>query len=316
MTRRLVLALLALGFLAVSCASISVAAATVNGHKISEAEVEGAFDRVRTDPTFQDLLTQQADQVRGFTRRRILTALIRQEVLNQEAHRAGVEVSEEQVTRLIADEAARQGLGVEEFLEAVNLTEAAAREAAGNVILEFELRDHVTRDVEVGRREVREVYEDNIGAFEEVQLRRLTVDTEEQAREAIAEVEGGAAFASVAERRSTDELASEGGAMGFVSVADLGGLLQAAIDDTTVRGLTDPVPSAAGFQVYQVLDRRTQPLGDVEGLITAQLLNEARAERFEAWVAERVRVADIVVNPKYGTFDARSLEVVQREPAE
>src|SRR2546422_4937532 len=103
--------------LSASCSQIAVAAATVNGDKISEAQVERELDRVRSDPTFQDLLKRQADQVRGFARRQILTAMIRQRILAQQALRLRVNVTSAQTDRLLNDEAARTGMSVKQFLK-------------------------------------------------------------------------------------------------------------------------------------------------------------------------------------------------------
>src|SRR5207302_6554852 len=96
--------------LAASCSQIAVAAATVNGEKISEAQVERELDRVRSDPTFQDLVKRQADQVRGFARRQILSGLIRQQILEEQARKMHVSVTSAQEDRLISDEAARSGM--------------------------------------------------------------------------------------------------------------------------------------------------------------------------------------------------------------
>src|SRR5438046_9716699 len=95
--------LLAIG--AASCTQIAVAAATVNGGKISEAQVERELDRVRSDPTFQDLVKRQADQVRGFARRQILSGLIRQEILAQEAKKMHLTINRAQTDRLLSDDA-------------------------------------------------------------------------------------------------------------------------------------------------------------------------------------------------------------------
>ena len=78
MTRRALLPLAALAIAAASCATLQVAAATVNGAKIAESQVESELARVRADPQFSDILAR--DQGRGEARRAILTGLIRQEI--------------------------------------------------------------------------------------------------------------------------------------------------------------------------------------------------------------------------------------------
>jgi len=135
--------------LSASCSQIAVAAATVNGDKISEAQVESELNRVRSDPTFQDLVKRQAEQVRGFARRQILSGLIRQEILAQQARKLHIKVTASQAERLLSDEAARSGMSVKQFLKQQNLSAADGRELAERVVREFDLKSVVARDVAV-----------------------------------------------------------------------------------------------------------------------------------------------------------------------
>src|SRR5690348_7997133 len=145
----LLVPVLVVAVLATSCSQIAVAAATVNGDKISEAQVEKELDRVRSDPTFQDLVKRQADQVRGFARRQILSGLIRQEILAQQAKKMHITVTAAQAARLLSDEATRSGMSVKQFLKQQNLTPADGRQLAERVVREFDLKNVVARDVTV-----------------------------------------------------------------------------------------------------------------------------------------------------------------------
>lgn len=307
--RRLVIPVLAVALTAYSCAGFAVAAATVNGDKITESQVEEELDRVRSDPTFQDLLAQQADNARGLARREILSALVRQEVLGQEANRLGIKVRPEQIDSLLTQEAQRAGMTPDEFLEAQNLSRADISKIAERVVREFELRDRVVTDVRVKPSQIQGVYDTNEDAFAEAQLDRITVRTADEARRALEEV-GNSSFAQVAEERSIDEFAGRGGEMGYVALSELSPFARQAIEQATIGGLTDPVQASGGFEVYRVRDRRVRPFEEVSEVIEAQLLDQARTAKFEEWVSERVRSAEIVVNPKYGRFDKDSARIV------
>src|SRR5438132_8455481 len=155
MKRRVLLPLIAvLAVAASSCSQIAVAAATVNGDKISEAQVEKELDRVRSDPTFQDLVKRQADQVRGFARRQILSGLIRQQILAQQARKLKVAVTSAQEDHLISDEAARSGMSVKQFLKRQNLSSSDGRQLAERVVREFELKSIVARDIAIDPKQV------------------------------------------------------------------------------------------------------------------------------------------------------------------
>lgn len=292
-----------------SCSSLSVAAATVNGRKITESKVETELDRVRSDPRFAELLAQQAELFRGTERRRILNALIRQEVLAEQAEQRGISADSDEVDRLIAEEVQRIGIPLEVYLEEQNVSRDDLEELARRVVVEAELRDRVVRDVTVSEDQIRNFYRANRQAFEMIRLVRLTVKTQDDARAAIEETQERE-FADVVRDRSIDDLKDEGGEIGYLAVTDLPPAVQAAVARLPVGGVSQPVPAASGFEVYHVDDRRTSSFDEVQDAIRANLGEQARAERFVGWLQERMRRSRIVVNPKYGRFDPATAEVV------
>jgi hypothetical protein len=60
--------------------------------------------------------------------------------------------------------------------------------------------------------------------------------------------------------------------------------------------------------VIHVLDRRTRSFEEVQEM----LLEEARGRVFTEWLLERLRAAEIRVNPRYGAFDQDSGAVIPR----
>jgi parvulin-like peptidyl-prolyl isomerase len=296
--------------LATSCSQIAVAAATVNGDKISEAQVEHELDRVRSDPTFQDLVKRQGDEVRGFARRQILTGLIRQEILAEQARKMHLVVTSAQEDKLVSDEAARSGMAVKEFLRQQNLSAADAKVLAERVVREFELKSIVAANVTVDPKQVSDFYSQNKSAFEQVHLARITTRTDTDARAAIEELASGHDFADVARRRSIDAAAPAGGDLGYQPTSSLSTDVQAAVAQVQPGGLTAPVQTQNGFEVYRVLDRRVQPLSDVQDQIRSQLGSQTQDQAFESWVRHYMAAAKIVVNPQYGRFDRTTLEVV------
>ncbi len=310
MKRLAVIPFLVLGLAGASCSTFAVAAATVNGEKITEAQVESELDRVRADPTFQGLLQRQADQLRGVARRNILTGLIRQQVLSEEASRRGIRVTRAQVDRLIAQEAQRQGLSVEDFREAQNLSESDARTIGERIVRQFELRSRVIENVRVDSARIRSAYEAQKEAFVEAHVYRITVKSERDAARAIDEISGEATFPEVARERSTDGLASQGGDMGYVPLTTLPSQAQAAIENVSEDGVTQPIATPSGYEIYRVADRRSRDFSDVRDELRSQLADQAREQSFEQWLGRRLRSAAIVVNPKYGRFDPQTLQIV------
>jgi peptidyl-prolyl cis-trans isomerase SurA len=312
--RKSLLVLIAfLGLLAgTACSSLSVAAATVDGVKIAESEVEDEIAVLRTDPTFGDAIKRDPD-TRGQRRRQILTQLIYQAVAKAEAQRRNIRPTRAQVDRLIDQEASNLGQSREEFLEEQGLSEAEAQKLGERIVQTFELRDQIGTAVTISDEQVEQTYESQKQSFEEVELERITVKTEEQARDVLEDIDGDN-FSDVAQERSIDELKDEGGAMGTVAVTSLSPEAQEAVGAAVAGGVTDPVQTADGFVVYHVLDRRTKTLDEVEGQIRASLAQEQRQQGYDQWLAEQIAKAKVVVNPKYGTFDKQQLQVVPTDP--
>jgi foldase protein PrsA len=304
MTRRFAVPVILVALIATSCSSLAVAAATVNGEKITESEVESELDTLRDDPIFGEALRREPD-TRGQRRREILTELIRQAISEQEARRIGVRVTRAQIDRLIQQEAAARGTTVSGLLAQENITRADAQRIAGRAVRRFELMQRVVRDVEVDEDAVREAYEGQEERFVEVHLERITVRDEAAARDVLTDVGAGASFADVARERSVDDLKDRGGDLGYVPLTALDVQVQGAIDRAVEGGMTDPIQGQGEntFEIYRLVDRRTKTFDDVSGEIRQALTQQERDERFEEWLNDRVRSAKVVVNPKYGRFD-------------
>lgn len=309
--RRLCL-LVVLALAAMSCSAISEAAATVNGEKIADSLVQAEIDYSRDDPLFQARVQQFGEEVgRGDFRRETLSALIAQVVMGQAALELGVTVSEADVDELI--EGLRADIGEDLFasrLAELGLSLERARELARRNLLQERLQEEVTKDLEVSEDEILRAYVENERLFAEYHLLRITVATEQEAQEVLAELEDGALFSSVARERSIDPAREDGGDLGFVKADELPDGLVLELEQTPEDGFIGPVPSRSGQEIYTLLERRSTPLAEVSDRIADQLLSRDRQARFNEWLTSEVREADIVVNPKYGVFDADNLRVV------
>jgi len=308
MTRRLPVFLLVLStLLATSCSSLSVAAATVNGQKVSEAEVESELDTLRSDPVFGEALKRDPD-TRGQRRREILQELIYQKVAEEQARRLHVRATQGQADRLIASTARSRGVTVAKLLDSEKLTMADARRLATRGVRRFALADRVIAGVKVPDSAVRQVYKGQQQRFVEVHLERITVKTQEQAKSVMQDLNGGASFSRIARERSTDSLARKGGDMGTVPLTSLDLQVQNAVSTAVVGSLTDPLQGADVVEIYRIVSRHTRSYDEVAGEIRRALSENDRDQRYQIWLAERVRAARIIVNPKYGRLDKQQAQ--------
>lgn len=285
-----------------SCSSFAVAAATVNGQKVSETEVESELNTLRDDPIFGEALKRDPD-TRGQRRRDILRELIYQAVAEQQAKRLHVTTTKAQAIKVINDAAKARGMTVKKFLASQNLTQAAAERLAIRIARRFALIDKVVKDVHVSESSVRDVYDGQKERYEEVHVARITVTSEGDALAAKREISTGKSFAAVAKDRSKDDLASDGGDMGSVALTSLDVQVQNALAAVDEGQVSDPIQTANGIEIYELISRTTQSFDDVEASIRNSLEQDQRDSSYDAWLADRVRSSKVVVNPKYGKFD-------------
>lgn len=311
--RRLLVALAAAALAFAGCSAITPAAAVVNGQKIPEERVQSEIDAARDDPSFRELLRRQGDEYRGLARRNVLTSYITFLVEEQAGRRLGVDVTAKDVegfldeirTQLGGEQALRQRL------KEANLTMERARELARRQVLTQKLQKAVTKDLSVPDDKVNAFYEQNKSAFTEVHLAEIVVADQSAAQQIADQASGGADFAALARERSRSPSASKGGDLGYQAINALDARTAAQLDPVPVGGVAGPIQTGqSSFSVYKVLDRRPQPIEAVRAKIEEQILAQDRESAFTAWRNEQLRKARILVNPKYGRFDTKQLQVV------
>lgn len=153
----------------------------------------------------------------------------------------------------------------------------------------------LTREVagRVTDAQVREAYDRQIAGGppeDEVRARHILVRTEAEARAAIAEVQGGADFAAVATRLSTDPGSRNGGDLGFFRRGDMiPEFAEAAFALQPGQMTESPVRTQFGWHVIKVEERRRTeppPFEEVQTQIRQQLF-----EREVNATVERLRSA-------------------------
>ena len=195
--------------------------ATVNGDPITEADL--AFAPSREGPQSGDPRTDRAQR---------LATLIE--------------------LRAIAAEAERQGLADDDFerrLRAVRDQQLAAAYMRGNI--EGQLTDE----------NLRARYDREIAQFEapeEIRASHILVETEDEAKAIIEELDAGADFAALAAERSTGPSGPNGGDLGFFGPGRMVPAFDEAARALDVGAVTaEPVETQFGFHVIKVTDKRT-----------------------------------------------------------
>lgn len=151
-------------------------------------------------------------------------------------------------------------------------------------------------------------YEETSDQYQKLCVAHILLETEEEAKAVLAELEGGADFATVAEQRSIDPSAQNNG--GTLNGPDGSCVPTNQLDADFVAGAlaaepgtpTQPVQTQFGWHIILVDEVQPMPFDEAK----PSLLQAAQAEA-NAKLSELLRQAlsgdDIWVNPKYGVWD-------------
>ena len=158
--------------------------------------------------------------------------------------------------------------------------------------------------------QVQELYDQNRAQYTTVEVAHILVQTRAEAEE-VAREATPKNFADLAAERSQDTAsAANGGSLGptveaaFTQQYDPA--FAAAALELQPGQISAPVQTQFGWHVIQLLSRDVAPLEQVR----EQIASQAAAGAFQSWMQERLRSAEIRVNPRYGRLDRASGEVV------
>ena len=222
--------------------------ATINGQQVTETDLEIAI---------ADLEQQFAQLPEDQRRAAALSAIIE--------------------IRLMASEAEKAGLGEDDgFKRRMTMLRDRALHSA---FIEQEVAKTVTDEA------VRARYDEQVAqmpASEEVRARHILVETEDEAKAIIADLDAGGDFEAIAKEKSKDGAAAQGGDLGYFGQGRMvPEFEQAAFAMEVGAHSKEPVQSQFGWHVIKVEDKRpVQPpaFEQVAGQFRSLLLREAYFE--------------------------------------
>lgn len=302
----------ALILLLAACGNLfTTAAAVVNGRTIEEDRFVRELDFLLADPRFaQGIPAGEAGELRRKdVARQYLTFLIHQQFVEAYAEANEIATDDEEVDGLLQQQIAELGgrASFDRILRRSGASEGDVRHLLEQQVLRREVAGTVVAE-RVTDESLRRTYEERLLDFSEVHVAHILVPTGGEAQR-IREQATPKNFASLARRFSEDTAsAPDGGDLGPQRASDLVGPFARAALRIPVGEIGGPVETEFGFHVIHVLDRQTQPFEEVRD----RLIEESRGDVFTEWLIERVQVAEIRVNPRYGYFDERTGAVAPR----
>ena len=147
-------------------------------------------------------------------------------------------------------------------------------------------KEKLTSDIKVTDKEVKKYYDDNKSMFElpapEIRASHILVDTEDKAKEILAEIENGADFGELAKEHSKDPGSKElGGDLGYFAKGKMVPEFERAAFALKPGEISDIVKSEHGYHIIKVTGERTSlSYDDAKDYIRINLENTKREEEF------------------------------------
>lgn len=245
-------------------------AAQVNGQYIFLTDYERRVAQYE-----QALADQGLDPAQA--RDQVLEGLIDGALIQQGAVALGIQVSDEELDRQVeADiEAGGGQAAFNEWLEATGQTREDYREMLRQSMISQRAMEAVTGGLQT--------------EAEQVHARHIQVESEEEAREILAQLQQGADFATLARERSTDLATREnGGDLGWFPRGMVAPELENAAFALQPGEVSDVLPLGEGYHLIQLVEREAaRPL-------PPDMQIELQQAAFERWLAELRAAATIV----------------------
>ena len=248
----------------------AAAIASVNGEPISlsayqnqVAQFEAALIAQGVDPNSADGQAQLAA-----VREQVLNGMIDQLLLEQEARRKGIGVSDADLEAAMQEIISTSG-GPEAFaaqLAALGQTEAEFRQGQRAAMLATIMRDQVIAEVS--------------SVAPQTHARHILVDSADLANSLLAQLQAGADFTALAQQYSQDTLTRDGG--GDLGWFSRGVLSSKEVEDAAFAlqpgQYSGVVQSAFGFHIVQVIE------ADAARALTPEQLLSLQQAYFERWM--------------------------------
>jgi foldase protein PrsA len=313
-----VLALLALG--ASACGRyLDTGAAVVDGQEITRKQLE---ERVAAVSKAQGGQGGPTDQIT----RQVLLQLIQDTLVSREAARRGIKISEADVATQI--KGIRQQFQTEqEFQQALagqgldveTLTERIRNQAAIQKI-----QDELAAKIAVTDAEVKQAYGDG-SRYEEIRVSHILFAVGQgqdaapklkKAKEALARIRAGSDFATLAKQLSEDTGSkAQGGDLG-APITRTSQIVPEFLDAAfkmKVGQVSEPVRTQFGYHLIKVT-ARTKPKFEAKREEIRKGIADSRGqEAFQGFIADLVKRANVVVNPRYGDFDPATVNIVEHQ---
>lgn len=250
--------------------------------KDNENIVAEINDEVITKDELYDRLVEQNGE-------QVLNALISEKIINIEAKKQNIEVSEKDIQDKI-DKIVENYGGEEEFNQAIAYYGYTVENLKKDIGTNIKIKKLLEPKISISEEEMKNYFEENKETFnqkEEVRARHILVETEEAAKEVLEKLEAGGDFSELAKEYSLDESnKGKGGELGFFGR----GQMVAEFEDTAfslkVNEISEPVKTDYGYHIIEVEEKKEAKEANYEenkDTIKDMLIEEKIPTVYEEW---------------------------------
>lgn len=248
-------------------------AAVVNNGVVLESDIDGLMQSVKMNAS------QGGQQLPddGALRHQILERLIMDQIILQMGQKAGINISDDQLTAAIANIAKQNNMTLDQMrsrLAYEGLDYNTYRSQIRKEMIISEVRNNeVRRRVNILPQEV-DALATQVGsqndADTELNLSHILIplsenptsdqvnDAENMANSIVEQAKGGADFGKLAITYSADQQALKGGQMGWGKIQELPSLFAQSLSSAKKGDIIGPIRSGVGFHILKVNDMRGQ----------------------------------------------------------
>jgi len=275
--------------------------ATVGSAKITVGDLDREFNRYKNLLRFEE--TKSAvDSIR--VKKSLLYRLIDESLLNLEAEKLGIEVSEKELELELHNLLSEYDQAKLSLVLAKN--EMSFEEWKAGVKKNLRSRKLVEREIDskikVGEKEVKQFYKENSDQFkwpERVRAMQIMVEDETTAERVRKKLTGGGDFGKIAREYSQSPDSMVGGDLGFFGRGQMPPEFEEAVFDLKEGEISNVIESIYGFHLFKVVKKekpRVMKYKEARDRIRQLLLERKREKEFKGWIKLLTKKNTISIN--------------------
>ena len=262
------------------------------------------------DREFKELILESDKDAKGTNlgalRQVCLDQLIERKILVQEARRAGIQVSPDELKQAISEietDYPGKGFGEKLDLKGTTLEEWKGR-LEERLLAEKVIRTASHWQEKIDEKEAFQYYEDHRSSFQinqKVRVRQIVVADGEEAIQILKRLKRGEKFEKVAMQKSLGPEKAQGGDLGYFSPGEKPAEFD-QVFNMEIGAVSEVVKSPYGYHIFKLEEKtepRQIPFGEARAGILSELERKRGEENYQKWFKSLKGKARVKINKKW-----------------